>query len=99
MYTFKYPSFFNVTTWMSKARPRVVDTTKQHTNKHTQKSILHIDPRQDPSRGKVDFLMGEAMTMLNITLSGLSQESTFSICPFEATIIRRPILSNSISQP
>jgi hypothetical protein len=37
--------------------------------------------------------MGEAITLLNITLSGLSQESTFSICPFEAIIIRRPILS------
>ena len=61
------------------------DTTKQHKNKHTQKSILHIDPRNDPSRGKVDFLMGEAITMLNITLSGLSQESAFLISPFEAT--------------
>ena len=49
------------------------------------KSILHIDPRYDPSRGKVDFLMGEAITMLNITLSGLSQESAFLRSPFEAT--------------
>ena len=43
--------------------------------------------------------MGEAITLLNITLSGLSQESAFLRSPFEATIIRRPILSNSISQP
>jgi len=78
--------------WISKAKPRVVYSNLQ-SFKHTQKINLHIDPRQDPSRGKVDFLMGEAITLLNITLSGLSQEFTFSICPFEAIIIRRPILS------
>jgi hypothetical protein len=56
---------------MSKAKPGVL--TKSSNIKTTYSKInLHIDPGRDPSRGKVDFLMGEAITLLNITLSGLS---------------------------
>ena len=68
----KHPLFFHGTTKMSKANPGVFDQIKQ-TQKQTYSKInLHIDPGRDPSRGKVDFLMGEAITLLNITLSGLS---------------------------
>ena len=70
---------------MSKAKPGVFDQIKQTQKQTNSKINLHIDPRRDPSRGKVDFLMGEAITMLNIILSGLSQESAFLRSLFEAT--------------
>ena len=67
----KHPLFFHGTTKMSKAKPGVL-TNSSNIKTTFSKINLHIDPRRDLSRGKVDFLMGEAITLLNITLSGSS---------------------------
>ena len=71
-YAFQMTIFLQCFHMDNKTKPRCKHNKQKHNHNILQNSIYTWIQKHDPTRGKVDFPMGEAKSKLNITLSGLS---------------------------